>query len=119
MTTDTARLIAYHDTVCSPNCGDDISTYPTIGAPMTTSEYVPSAEDMENRYVLWSLTLMDFPPGDREAWAEKLRAEFRRGLTHVRCDAYDEGYEDGQHDAHEHRPWRKSVHPYRQEQANE
>lgn len=29
MTDDTARLIAYHDTVCSPNCGDDISTYPT------------------------------------------------------------------------------------------
>ena len=29
MTTEhTARLIAYHDTVCSPNCGDDISTYP-------------------------------------------------------------------------------------------
>ena len=29
MADDTARLIAYHDTVCSPNCGDDISTYPT------------------------------------------------------------------------------------------
>ena len=37
----------------------------------------------------------------------------------IRCDAYDEGYEDGQHDAHEHRPWRKSTHPYRQEQTNE
>lgn len=27
--------------------------------------------------------------------------------------------EDGQHDAHEHRPCRKSIHPYRQEQTNE
>ena len=25
---DTARLIAYHDAVCFPGCGDDISTYP-------------------------------------------------------------------------------------------
>ena len=38
-------------------------------------------------------------------------------VTPVLTDFYDEGYEDGQHDAHEHRPWRKSVHPYRQEQT--
>lgn len=25
---DTARLIAYHDSICSPGCGEDISTYP-------------------------------------------------------------------------------------------
>ena len=25
---DTARLIAYHDSMCSPGCGEDISTYP-------------------------------------------------------------------------------------------
>ena len=25
---DTARLIAYHDSVCFPGCGEDISTYP-------------------------------------------------------------------------------------------
>jgi len=25
---DTARLIAYHDSVCFPSCGEDISTYP-------------------------------------------------------------------------------------------
>ena len=25
---DTARLIAYHDSVCFPACGEDISTYP-------------------------------------------------------------------------------------------
>ena len=24
----TRRLIAYHDSVCDANCGDDISTYP-------------------------------------------------------------------------------------------
>ena len=29
MSDDTARRIAYHDSVCFPNCGDDISTYPT------------------------------------------------------------------------------------------
>ena len=25
---ETARLIAYHDSVCFPGCGEDISTYP-------------------------------------------------------------------------------------------
>lgn len=25
---ETRRLIAYHDSVCVANCGDDISTYP-------------------------------------------------------------------------------------------
>ena len=25
---DLDRLIAYHDSVCDANCGDDISTYP-------------------------------------------------------------------------------------------
>ena len=40
-------------------------------------------------------------------------------ITRVRCDAYDEGYQDAQDDEREHRPWRKSVHPYRQEQTNE
>lgn len=65
---------------------------------MSTDEYVPSDEDMEDRYVLWSLSLMDASPGDREAWAEKLRAEFGRGLARVRRDAYDEGYERGMSD---------------------
>ena len=44
-------------------------------------------------------------------------AEFDRFLARVRCDAYDEGYQDAQDDEREHRPWRKSVHPYRQEQT--
>ena len=53
----------------------------------------------------------------RPGWETGTPAEFDRFLTRIRCDAYDEGYEDGQHDAHEHRPWRKSTHPYRQEQT--
>lgn len=40
-------------------------------------------------------------------------------VTPVLAEVYDEGYADGQHDAHEHRPGRKSTHPYRQEQTNE
>lgn len=71
---------------------------------MTTNDeqYVPSDEGMENCYVLWSLNVMDVPLGDREAWAEKLRAEFLRGLARVRRDAAREAldglYEDASQD---------------------
>ena len=59
---------------------------------MTTDEqYVPSDEDMEERYVRHSLALVDFPRGDRPEWEQKLREEFRRGLARVRRDAWTEG----------------------------
>ena len=56
---------------------------------MTASDeqYVPSDEDMEERYVRHSLALVDFPRGDRPEWEQKLREEFRRGLARVRRDA--------------------------------
>lgn len=96
---------------------------------MSTDEYVPSDEDMENRYVLWSLSLMDTTPENREAWAEKLRAEFRRGLTCVRRDAakvaWDEGHSWGWSDAQDAHDVRQAMdradwplstpNPYRQE----
>ena len=78
---------------------------------MTTDEYVPSDEDMREDHVQDRAN----PDAGRRQWDRWLAAHDAR----IRCDAYDEGYEDGQHDAHEHRPWRKSVHPYRQEQTNE
>lgn len=77
---------------------------------MSTDEYVPSEQDLE---VAWI---------ESEASADDINAasaEFRRGLARVRCEAYDEGYQDAQDDEREHRPWRKSTHPYRQEQNNE
>lgn len=55
----------------------------------------------------------DDVPAALDEWDTWLTAHDAR----IRCEAYDEGYEDGQHDAHEHRPWRKSTHPYRQEQT--
>ena len=59
---------------------------------MTNDEqYVPSDEDMEERYVRHSLALVDFPRGDRPEWEQKLREEFRRGLARVRRDAWTEG----------------------------
>ena len=60
---------------------------------MTTNDeqYVPSDEDMEERYVRHSLALVDFPRGDRPEWEQKLREEFRRGLARVRRDAWAEG----------------------------
>ena len=60
---------------------------------MTTNDeqYVPSDEDMEERYVRHSLALVDFPRGDRPEWGQKLREEFRRGLARVRRDAWTEG----------------------------
>ena len=59
---------------------------------MTTNDdqYVPSDEDMEERYVRHSLALVDFPRGDRPEWEQKLREEFRRGLARVRRDAAQE-----------------------------
>ena len=53
----------------------------------TDDQYVPSDEDMEERYVRHSLALVDFPRGDRPEWEQKLREEFRRGLARVRRDA--------------------------------
>ena len=38
-------------------------------------------------------------------------------VTPVLTEVYDEGYQDAQDDEREHRPWRKSVHPYRQEKT--
>lgn len=69
-------------------------------------EYTPTDEDMEDRYVRHSLSLMDFPRGDREWWTEKLRAEFRRGLARVRRAAKAEAlreaadYIDGEEPKH-------------------
>ena len=76
----------------------------------TDEQYVPSDEDM----IHW-FEGEENPELARDLWNTWLAAHDAR----VRREAYDEGYEDGQHDAHEHRPWRKSVHPYRQEQTNE
>ena len=53
----------------------------------TDDQYVPTEEDMEERYVRHSLALVDFPRGDRPEWEQKLREEFRRGLARVRRDA--------------------------------
>lgn len=50
-----------------------------------------------------------------ESW-ERFAAAVMSVVTPVLAEVYDEGYEDAQHDEHEHRPWRKSTHPYRQEQ---
>ncbi|MCT2177441.1 hypothetical protein M3F63_07130 [Brachybacterium muris] len=89
MTTDTARLIAYHDTVCSPNCGDDISTYPTPPddwTPGTSDEYVPNEQDLE---VAWI---------ESEASANDINAasaEFDRFLARVRQEAKAEGWTEG------------------------
>lgn len=76
----------------------------------TDEQYVPSEDEIREAYVWLSA-------GDNEGAREQATEDFNRGVARIRCDAYDEGYEDGQHDAHEHRPWRKSVHPYRQEAA--
>ena len=73
---------------------------------MTASDeqYVPSEEDMEERYVRHSLALVDFPRGDRPEWEQKLREEFRRGLARVRRDAAREAldglYEDASQEYH-------------------
>ena len=75
---------------------------------MSTDEYVPSDQDMAHWF-----EGAENPEYGRALWDRWLAAHDAR----IRCDAYDEGYEDGQHDAHEHRPWRKSVHPYRQEKT--
>ena len=53
----------------------------------TDDQYVPTEEDMEERYVRHSLALVDFPRGDRPEWEQKLREEFCRGLARVRRDA--------------------------------
>ena len=58
----------------------------------TDDQYVPTEEDMEERYVRHSLALVDFPRGDRPEWEQKLREEFRRGLARVRRDAWDACY---------------------------
>ena len=58
----------------------------------TDDQYVPTEEDMEERYVRHSLALVDFPRGDRPEWEQKLREEFRRGLARVRRDAWNEGW---------------------------
>lgn len=54
---------------------------------MSTDEYVPDEQDMEDRYVGFSLDRMDFPNDDMRKWAERLREEFQRGLARVRRDA--------------------------------
>ena len=75
----------------------------------TTDEYVPSEDDLRHAYRTTRLL-------DHHA---DVNAAFDRALTRVRREAYDEGYQDAQDDEREHRPWRKSVHPYRQEQNHE
>ena len=52
-------------------------------------------------------------------WMRKSAAAVMSVVTPVLAEVYDEGYQDVQDDEREHRPWRKSVHPYRQEQTNE
>lgn len=54
-----------------------------------------------------------------DEWIMDGMRESAAAILPVLVEVYDEGYEDGQHDAHEHRPWRKSTHPYRQEQNDE
>ena len=83
---------------------------------MSTDEYVPSEDDVK---IAWAdrRLFLDSLSGGASSPDAVYDAEFARFLTRVRREAYDEGYEDGQHDAHEHRPWRKSTHPYRQEQT--
>lgn len=46
---DTARLIAYHDAVCFPGCGEDISTYPIPPDEWEPSTSTLAARDWINR----------------------------------------------------------------------
>ena len=94
---------------------------------MSTDEYVPrDSEEWELVDLLGTVIedVHDEPQFTVSEHALMAAGTIRREWlaahdARIRCEAYDEGYEDGQHDAHEHRPWRKSTHPYRQEQNNE
>lgn len=57
---------------------------------MNNGKYVPSDQDMEDRYVDFSLDRMDFPNDDKSKWAERLREEFQRGLARVRQESIGE-----------------------------
>lgn len=80
---------------------------------MTTDEYVPSEDDVKTAWADRRLFL-DSLSGGASSPDAVYDAEFDRFLTRVRCEAYDEGYQDAQDDEREHRPGRKSVHPYRE-----
>ena len=70
-----------------------------------TDDYTPTTEDV------WGWVEQDTLPGD----VGMVRGQFVRWLTTVKADAWDEGFDAGERDAHEHKTFDEPCipNPYR------
>ena len=76
---DNARLIAYHDAVCFPGCGDDISTY-----PIPPDEWEPPVTAIEKHGCANCFAAVYYPTSDEKRHGTCQDCQFRATTRHVR-----------------------------------